>query len=70
MVYQRIFREKLELVMDRLETNDVLQYLLDKGVAERRLVDEKKGLVLPPVEAVDVEEEEGIYWMVKPSKLF
>lgn len=56
--------------MDRLETNDVLQYLLDKGLADRRLVDGSKGGVLPPVEAVDVGEEEGIYWLIKPSKLF
>lgn len=56
--------------MDRLETNDVLQHLLDKGLAERRLVSEDSELVLPPVEAVDVGEESGIYWLVKPSKLF
>ena len=56
--------------MDRLETNDVLQYLLDNGVGERRLLDETKGMVLPPVEATDVEEEEAINWVVKPSRLF
>lgn len=56
--------------MDRLETNDVLQYLLDQGVAERYPVNTGRVTIVPPVEAVDVAEEERIIWQVRPAHLF
>lgn len=56
--------------MDRLETNDVLQYLLDKGGAEREWVEGDEKPMLAPLEATDVSEEDEIVWRVKPSRLF
>lgn len=56
--------------MDRLEMIDILQYLLDKGVAERDWVEEGDQRILPPLEATDVSEENEIAWRVRPSKLF
>jgi hypothetical protein len=54
--------------MDRLEVNDVLQYLLDKMTARRVWLDDREGSV-PPVEAVDVDEEENIIWRPEPRRL-
>lgn len=54
--------------MDRLEVNEVLQFLLDKGSAQRVWLDEREGIV-PPVEAVDVDEEENIIWRPEPKRL-
>lgn len=56
--------------MDRLEMNDILQYLLDKGVAERTWARSDKMMLLPTLEATDVSEEDEIVWRVKPSRLF
>jgi hypothetical protein len=56
------------MVMDRLETNDVLQYLIDKGCAKRVWTDGRTRPV-PPVEAVDVDEEEDIVWRPESKRL-
>ena len=56
------------MVMDRLETNDVLQYLMDKESAERVWSDGRQGPV-PPVEAVDLDEEEDIVWRPVSKRL-
>lgn len=68
LTIQRIFREKLGAVMDRLEINDVLQFVLDKGTAQRVWLDGREGAV-PPVEAVDVDEEENIIWRPEPKRI-
>lgn len=55
-------REKLRVFVDRLELNDVLQYLLEKGAAKRigiALGDR----VLAPIEATDLCEEGEIVWL-------
>jgi len=54
--------------MDRLEVNDVLQFLLDKGSARRVWLDERTSM-MPPVEAVDIDEEENIIWRPEPKRL-
>jgi hypothetical protein len=54
--------------MDRLEVNDVLQFVLDKGTARRVWLDGRENVV-PPVEAVDVDEEEDIIWRPEPKRL-
>jgi hypothetical protein len=56
------------MVMDRLEVNDVLQFVLDKGTARRVWLDGRESIV-PPVEAVDIDEEENIIWGPEPKRL-
>jgi hypothetical protein len=56
---KRTLRNKIGTTLDRLEVNEVLQWLLDSRSVERKsMVDS----VLPPVEALDVDEEEDVAW--------
>lgn len=52
-------RNHIGNTLDRLEVNEVLQWLLDAQLVERQSVNRN---FLPPVEAVDVDEEEDITW--------
>jgi hypothetical protein len=54
----------LSVVYDRLELNEILQSLLSRGVARRAWTTEEESgeRVLPPVEATDVDEEQGVSW--------
>jgi hypothetical protein len=54
--------------MDRLEMNEVLQYLLDKEVARRVYIDGRDEAV-PPIEAVGVEEEGDVVWRPISGKI-
>jgi hypothetical protein len=54
--------------MDRLEVNDVLQYLVDCGAAERTYVDGRDDAMIP-IEAVSVEEEDSLVWHPDPRRL-
>nr|ODO02333.1 hypothetical protein L204_01066 [Cryptococcus depauperatus CBS 7855] len=57
----KTLRQKLILTLDRLELVEVLQYLLDKGAVIRRWVGQDDRVV-PPVEALDMEEEGMVAW--------
>lgn len=57
---------RVSVALDRLETCDVLQFLVDGGIAERAYsthVDRP----LPPVHATDVNETKGVVWHVTPE---
>ncbi|ORX34152.1 hypothetical protein BD324DRAFT_610180 [Kockovaella imperatae] len=51
-ISEAALREKTSIVLDRLEVNDVLQYLLARGTCRRGVITGHTGL-LPPVEATD-----------------
>lgn len=62
---QSSLRAKLLVVYDRLELNEILQSLLSRGVARRTWTTEEEEVgerVLPPVEAMGVDEEQGVSW--------
>jgi hypothetical protein len=63
-VDQSSLRAKLAVVYDRLELNEILQSLLSRGVARRAWTAEEENAerVLPPIEATDVDEEQGVFW--------
>ncbi|WWD18115.1 hypothetical protein CI109_102564 [Kwoniella shandongensis] len=60
---ERLLREKMESVLDRMEMNEILHHLVAKRVLKRRTIGpDLSGDVLPPVEAMDVAEEEAVGW--------
>jgi hypothetical protein len=62
-------RARVAPFLDRLETADVLQYLVDTGMATRRLaIDTRRPL--PPVQATDAAETPFIVWVPDPQFLF
>lgn len=56
---QRVLRHCIGNSLDRLETNEVLRYLVDTRVATRAA---NGYAVLPPVEAMDVNDEMDVNW--------
>ncbi|RXK42604.1 hypothetical protein M231_00158 [Tremella mesenterica] len=61
-ITEKTLRTRLEIIVDRLETNDLLQRLLDLGQIQRSWMGESAELrkPLPPIQATDVSEEEDI----------
>jgi len=59
---QAFLRSNLARILDRIETNEVLEHLLEKRSARRTYALEVEGRSMPPVEATDVSEEGEIVW--------
>lgn len=61
-----MLRSKLSFTLDRQETSEVLQYILDLGVVTRFWADkdddEREERVLPPPEATSAVEEKEVVW--------
>jgi ABC-type cobalamin transport system permease subunit len=70
LIVQNGLRGKLGMLMDRLSSGEVMQALLDVGLAERKLVGPSEGLVMCPVEATDLEESEHIAWLPMSDRLW
>ena len=66
---QTTLRAKLSLILDRLETNEVLDHLLAEGVVRRSHMFDEDDWIIPPVEATDVSEEREILWWPEESRL-
>ncbi|KAL1410906.1 hypothetical protein Q8F55_001849 [Vanrija albida] len=64
-ITERLFRERLAPVIDRQETTDILQYLIDTGMATRKWATPSARTV-PPVQAADNEDARGIVWHSTP----
>ncbi|KAK8865706.1 hypothetical protein IAR55_000851 [Kwoniella newhampshirensis] len=65
---ERRLRETMQMILDRLEMNDVLDYLLTQGNLKRCPIGTES--FLPPVEAMDVTEEEGAGWWCDIEKMW
>ncbi|OCF33220.1 hypothetical protein I316_04961 [Kwoniella heveanensis BCC8398] len=65
-------RKKLELILDRLELVDILEYLVTSGRLRYTWSskDDERSQVLPPVEAIDVDEEDIFGWFVCNEQLW
>lgn len=56
-------RAKVGMLLDRMETNEVIQCLVDKGTLKRAWVSDDRRDALPPVEAMGLEDEGQVaYW--------
>lgn len=62
-------RSRVSQYLDRLETNDLLQYLLDTGIMTRSLSIQTIR-PLPPVQATDTNEMPVIVWTPNPVYLW
>lgn len=60
---------KLDLILDRLELVDVLEYLVKKGIGRREWMG-PEGMNMPPVEATSIEEEEWVVWSLDTNLSF
>ncbi|OXC70975.1 hypothetical protein AYX13_00392 [Cryptococcus neoformans] len=68
-ISQRRLRGKLDLILDRLELVDVLEYLVKRGIGQRRWMG-PGGMNMPPVEATSIEEEEWVVWSLDTNLSF
>ncbi|OXH39068.1 hypothetical protein J008_01658 [Cryptococcus neoformans] len=68
-ISQRRLRGKLDLILDRLELVDVLEYLVKRGIGQRRWMG-PRGMNMPPVEATSIEEEEWVVWSLDTNLSF
>ncbi|OWZ55564.1 hypothetical protein C368_02504 [Cryptococcus neoformans 125.91] len=68
-ISQRRLRGKLDLILDRLELVDVLEYLVKRDIGQRRWMG-PGGMNMPPVEATSIEEEEWVVWSLDTNLSF
>lgn len=59
----------MNLILDRLELVDVLEYLVKRGIGQRRWMG-PGGMNMPPVEATSIEEEEWVVWSLDTNLSF
>ncbi|WVQ97216.1 hypothetical protein IAU59_004326 [Kwoniella sp. CBS 9459] len=68
----REMRKKLEPILDRLELVDILEYLTASNKIRYAWSskEDEKSKALPPVEAIDIDEEDMVGWFVCVDKLW